>query len=122
MTGHAADYYDTQCIRGSVGTVFAIPFGNLPSAEGLRAQPDRPLIVGTSAKGEKDISQIDLKVSVALVIGNETFGLSRAWKEMCDVLVKIPICGAASSLNAGSAATVCFYEISRQRREKGMEE
>lgn len=120
VTGHAADYYDTQCIRGSVGTVFAIPFANLPSAEAavewLRAQPNRPLIVGTSAKGEQDISQVDLTGPVALVIGNETFGLSKAWKELCDVLVKIPICGAASSLNAGSAATVCFYEISRQRR------
>lgn len=122
VTGHAADFYDTQCIRGSVGTVFAMPFANLSGAEEavewLRNRPEKPLIVGTSAKGEKDISQIDLTGPVALVIGNETFGLSKAWKEMCDVLVKIPICGAASSLNAGSAATVCFYEISRQRREK----
>ncbi len=122
VTGHAADFYDTQCIRGSVGTVFAIPFGTLPSAEAavewLKSQPVKPLIVGTSAKGEKDISEIDLTGPVALVIGNETFGLSKAWKEMCDVLVKIPICGAASSLNAGSAATVCFYEINRQRRKK----
>ena len=54
---------------------------------------------------------------LALVIGNETFGLSKAWKEKCDVLVKIPIFGAASSLNAGCAATVCFYEINRQRRQ-----
>ena len=120
----AADFYDPQCIRASVGTVFALPFGELPGAEEaaqwLRAQPCRPLIVGTSARGTKNISDIDLTGSVALVIGNETFGLSRAWKEKCDVLARIPICGAASSLNAGSAATVCFYEISRQRLEKGL--
>ena len=124
VTGHAADFYDPQCIRASVGTVFALPFGELPGAEEaaqwLRAQPCRPLIVGTSARGTKNISDIDLTGSVALVIGNETFGLSRAWKEKCDVLARIPICGAASSLNAGSAATVCFYEISRQRLEKGL--
>ncbi len=122
VTGHAADFYDTQCIRGSVGTAFAIPFANLASAEEavqwLKSQPNPPLIVGTSAKGEKDISEIDLTGPVALVIGNETFGMSKAWKEQCDVLVKIPICGAASSLNAGCAATVCFYEINRQRRAK----
>jgi len=120
VTGHAADFYDTQCIRGSVGTSFAIPFASLASAEEavqwLKSQPNPPLIVGTSAKGEKDISEIDLTGPVALVIGNETFGMSKAWKEQCDVLVKIPICGAASSLNAGCAATVCFYEINRQRR------
>ena len=122
VTGHAADYYDTACIRGSVGTVFAIPFGELSSAEEavewLRALPCRPMIVGTSAKATKDITSIDMTGPVALAIGNETFGLSKAWKELCDELVTIPICGAASSLNAGSAATVCFYEISRQRRAK----
>jgi TrmH family RNA methyltransferase len=124
VTGHAADYYDPQCIRASVGTVFALPFGELPSAEAavawLRDQPSKPLIVGTSARGTKNLSEIDMTGPVALVIGNETFGLSHAWKEQCDILARIPICGAASSLNAGSAATVCFYEISRQRMEKGL--
>ena len=107
-----------------MGTVFALPFGELPSAEAavewLRNQPCRPLIVGTSARGTKNLSEIDLTGPVALVIGNETFGLSHAWKEQCDILARIPICGAASSLNAGSAATVCFYEVSRQRMEKGL--
>ncbi|MBR3108184.1 MAG: rRNA methyltransferase [Clostridia bacterium] len=124
VTGHAADFYDPQCIRASVGTVFALPFGELPGAEAavewLRGLPCRPLIVGTSTRGTRNISEIDLTGPVALVIGNETFGLSHAWKEQCDILARIPICGAASSLNAGSAATVCFYEVSRQRMEKGL--
>ena len=122
VTGHAADFYDPQCIRASVGTVFAIPFAEMPSAETalewLHARPEKPLIVGTSAHGTKNLDEIDLTGPVALAIGNETFGLSRAWKDGCDVLAKIPIFGAASSLNAGSAATVCFYEISRQRLAK----
>ena len=124
VTGHAADYYDPQCIRASVGTLFALPFGELPSAEAavewLKKQPSHPLIIGTSAHGTKNLSEIDMTGPVALVIGNETFGLSHAWKEQCDLLARIPIFGAASSLNAGSAATVCFYEISRQRMEKGL--
>ncbi len=124
VTGHAADFYDPLCVRASVGTVFALPFGELASAEAavewLRGLPCRPLIVGTSARGTKNIAEIDLTGPVALAIGNETFGLSHAWKEKCDILARIPICGAASSLNAGSAATVCFYEISRQRAEKGL--
>ena len=124
FTGHAADAYDPQCLRASVGTLFALPFGGLAgadeAADWLRAQPCRPLIVGTSAHGTANISEIDLTGPVALVIGNETFGLSQAWKEKCDVLARIPIFGAASSLNAGCAATVCFYEISRQRLLKGI--
>ena len=83
--------------------------------EYLRSLPEKPLIVGTSARGEKMIDQVDLTGPVAIVIGNETFGMSKAWRENCDVLVKIPIYGGASSLNVGSAATVCFYEAARQR-------
>ena len=118
-TGHAADFYDPQCIRASIGTVFRKPHVNMAGCEQaveyLRALPERPLIVGTSAHAEKALTDIDLTGPVAIIIGNETFGLSKAWKERCDVLAKIPICGAASSLNAGSAATVCFYEVARQR-------
>lgn len=124
VTGHAADFYDPQCIRASVGTVFALPFGELSGAESavewLRGQPSRPLIVGTSAHATKNLHEIDLTGPVALIVGNETFGLSHAWKESCDVLARIPIFGAASSLNAGSAATVCFYEVVRQRMGIGL--
>ena len=50
-----------------------------------------------------------------LVIGNETAGLSAGWREACDAMVRIPIGGAASSLNAANAATVALYEAARQR-------
>jgi TrmH family RNA methyltransferase len=51
-----------------------------------------------------------------IVIGNETTGLSAAWRQACDVVARIPITGAASSLNAAGAATVVLYEAARQRR------
>jgi len=41
--------------------------------------------------------------------------MSKAWKAGCDKLAKIPIYGAASSLNVGCAASICLYEIARQR-------
>ena len=118
-TGHAADFYDPQCVRASIGTLFRRPHVNMDGAEAaaayLRAAKEKPLIVGTSARGDALLTEVDMTGPVALIIGNETFGLSNAWKEKCDVLARIPIHGAASSLNAGSAATVCFYEVARQR-------
>ena len=89
--------------------------GSEKAIEYLRALPEKPLIVGTSARGDRLLSEVDLTGPVAIVIGNETFGLSKAWRENCDVLARIPIYGGASSLNVGSAATVCFYEAARQR-------
>ena len=55
-----------------------------------------------------------LKGAVALVIGNEGKGISRLTKEKCDCLVKIPMAGKISSLNASNAATILMYEVVRQ--------
>lgn len=119
ITGHGADIYDPQCVRATIGAIFHMPVAALASAEealqwidGLKV---RPTVIGTSAKGEGLISEMDLTGPTLLVIGNETFGMSKAWKAGCDKLARIPIHGAASSLNVGCAASICLYEIARQR-------
>ena len=56
--------------------------------------------------------------AIALVIGSEGKGLSRLVKEKCDVLVKIPLKGKISSLNASTAASILIYEVVRQGYEK----
>ena len=118
-TGHASDFYDPRTIRASIGAVFNKPHANMggceEAVEYLRSLKEMPLIVGTSARGDVLLTEVDLNRPIAMVIGNETFGMSKAWRESCDVVARIPIHGAASSLNAGSAATVCFYEVARQR-------
>ncbi|MBP3542470.1 MAG: RNA methyltransferase [Clostridia bacterium] len=118
-TGHSADFYDTQCIRSSIGSLFHIPFAGFGSVQEvldfLATLPCKMQIVGTSAKGSCSIHEADLTGPTLLIVGNETFGMSKAWKEACDLLLRIPIYGAASSLNVGCAATACLYEIARQR-------
>ena len=72
-------------------------------------------VVGTDEHGSAELADVDLTGPTLLAIGNETSGLSAGWREACDVMAGIPIGGAASSLNAASAATVALYEASRQR-------
>lgn len=50
-----------------------------------------------------------------LVIGSEGKGLSRLVAERCDAVGRIPIRGAAESLNAGVAAGIALYEVARLR-------
>jgi TrmH family RNA methyltransferase len=76
----------------------------------------RPLIVATDEHGSVDVADAPLTGPMLLLIGNETVGLSAAWREACDLTVRIPMTGTASSLNAASAATVVLYEAARQRR------
>ena len=52
---------------------------------------------------------------IALVIGGEHEGVSRLVKERCDYVVKLPMKGKISSLNASVAAGVMMYEVVRQR-------
>jgi 23S rRNA (uridine2479-2'-O)-methyltransferase len=126
VTGHAADPYDPKSVRASTGSVFTVPLVRTAShspalawARSVRAGGVPPAVIGTDEKGDADVDQIDLTGPVLLVIGNETTGLSAGWREACDVIARIPITGAASSLNAASAATVVLYEASRQRRRLG---
>lgn len=53
---------------------------------------------------------------IAIVIGSEGFGMSRLVKENCDFLVKIPMKGKITSLNASVSAGIIMYEVVKQRR------
>jgi tRNA G18 (ribose-2'-O)-methylase SpoU len=120
VTGHAADVYDPKAVRASTGSLFAVPVVRAPApgvvAEWARAADVR--IIGTDETGNTDVHRCDLRGPVLIVIGNETRGMSAAWLAACDEVVRIPIGGAASSLNAAAAATVLLYEAARQRFEK----
>lgn len=60
----------------------------------------------------------DLTGPLALVIGSEGFGVSRIVKQNCDFVVKMPMIGNVSSLNASVAGGILLYEIFRQRMKK----
>ena len=52
---------------------------------------------------------------LVLVVGSEGAGLSRLVRETCDTVAAIPMPGGVESLNAGVAAGIALYEISRRR-------
>jgi TrmH family RNA methyltransferase len=123
VTGHAADIYDPQTIRSSVGTLFARPVLRAESPKDIsdwcasaREKGFNYEIIGTSAKAEISLSTHDLsKRPLIVLMGNETSGLSRSYRELCDTMLTIPISGSASSLNVSSALSIVLYEINRQR-------
>jgi len=58
---------------------------------------------------------MDLKGSLAIVMGAEGKGLRRLTREHCDSLIRIPMMGEVSSLNVSVATGVCLFEALRQR-------
>ncbi|MFD0557132.1 TrmH family RNA methyltransferase [Stackebrandtia endophytica] len=116
-TGHAADAYDPRAIRASTGSVFAMPVIRADTAGQVaeRLAAAGVHVVGTDEHAETDIGDVDFALPTAIVVGNETAGLSRQWRESVDTMVRIPMGGAASSLNAATAGSIVLYEASRQR-------
>ena len=73
-------------------------------------------IVGLDGGGDVSLPGLELSDRpLVLVIGSEGKGLSRLVTETCDAIVSIPISSATESLNAGIAASVALYEISKLR-------
>ena len=60
----------------------------------------------------------DMTGNAAIVIGSEGFGMSRLVKENCDFLIKIPMKGKITSLNASVSAGIVMYEVVKQRQMK----
>lgn len=122
VSGHAADPYDPKAVRASTGSLFAVPAVRVPShrevlawVDAARGQGHPIVTVATDEGADREIWDFDFTGPTLLLIGNETSGLSGAWREACDHTVSIPMRGAASSLNAANAATAVLYEIARQR-------
>lgn len=73
-------------------------------------------VIGADMDGTTDYNDADLTGPCALVIGSEGEGLARLVKDECDLMVRIPMKGKISSLNAGVAAALIMFEISNQRK------
>ena len=72
-------------------------------------------ICGTAIDAEKFYFNQDLTGPLGIVIGNEGKGISELVKKNCDFLVKIPMKGKVTSLNASVSTGIIVYEAFKQR-------
>ena len=72
-------------------------------------------ICGTDIDAKNYYYDQDLKGPLGIVIGNEGQGMSEKVKKNCDFLVKIPMKGKVTSLNASVSTGILVYEAVKQR-------
>lgn len=124
LTGHAVDLYDPGVVVSAMGSFFNMPVIRVSDNQELYAYIDRLRsgypgfqIVGTTAHKEKPLYHANLSGPLMLMMGNETMGLNRAFKDSCDLLCTIPMSekSYATSFNVSCAASILMYEAVRQR-------
>lgn len=104
--------------KSSAGAAARIPVARATNlTRQLKAYAESGLMIaGLAADGEVSLPELDLADGpLVLVVGSEGKGLSRLVAETCDVRVAIPMATELESLNAGVAAGIALYEISRLR-------
>src|SRR5437868_9994114 len=75
-------------------------------------------VLGLDERGNPDYTDFDFRTTdCVLVLGREGAGLHDLVKRTCDHLLRIPMAGKVSSLNASVAGAVVMYEAMRQRRQ-----
>ncbi len=112
----AADWGNPNVVRASKGTVFAVPVAAAESPvvrDWLRSRKVRTVVA--TPDGDQLITDVDLTVATAIVVGAEHEGVSEEWVAAADDTARLPMFGHVNSLNVAASAAVAIYEALRQR-------
>jgi RNA methyltransferase, TrmH family len=108
--------YNTKVVRASAGSVFRVMLSKLALTEAIAQFRARGIrMLATSSHKGVPLPEAKLDGQVAVFIGNEGAGLDKKLLSQMDELITIPHSPRVESLNAGVAASVVLYEISRQK-------
>ena len=108
--------WNWKALRASAGSLFRLPHAKVELATALGAVKSRGIrVLATSSHKGRLISEVDLRVPIAFVIGNEGAGIPKEILAEADEIVAIPQSPKVESLNAGIASSILLYEAARQR-------
>jgi RNA methyltransferase, TrmH family len=118
FTKGAVDPFSPKTVRAAAGTFFQIPVvvgdSLAETVEVLRGNGF--LVLGADAAASENMTDVDMTGRVALVLGNEGWGIAEEARALIDRSVSIPMPGPAESLNVGIAGSILLFEAVRQRR------
>lgn len=110
------DLYNPNAIRASLGTVFTTPVCEAAGRDVLAWLRERNFTIAAArVDGAVPYTEVDYRGPTAVVLGSEAAGLSSIWTGDGVRPVRLPMLGAADSLNVSVTAAVLFYEALRQR-------
>lgn len=109
--------WNWKAVRASAGSLFRLPMTKVELATALPEIKSRGVrVLATSSHKGTPIQDVDLRRSLAFVIGSEGAGVPKDVLAQADEVVAIPQSSRVESLNAGIAASILLYETARQRK------
>lgn len=120
LCGGGTDLANPNVVRASKGALFQVPVVTAAGDEVLAWLRARGIRLAAATPAARCSHwQADLRGPLAIAVGTESEGLTRAWLEAADLAVLIPMHGTVNSLNVAQAATLLVYEALRQRSAQG---
>lgn len=109
----SADIYHPAAVRASMGALFWHPVATASFAEfAAWSRGHGYHIYGTSAHAELDYRNAPgYAWPRILLLGSEREGLNQEQIQVCDLVIRLPMRGRATSLNLGVAAGVMLYAM-----------
>ena len=112
LIGQSCDPYSRECVRATMGSIFAVPLIRMTHEAFLSWRAGWPGdVVGTTLEAHEDFRSVGYRAPALLVMGSEGPGLSEPVALACTRLVKIPMAGRLDSLNLAVATALMLYQI-----------
>lgn len=114
----AVDPFNPKTVRAGAGNHFNVAIRHgIGLGDALEGLGRRGLnLVGAVAGAPATPDDVDLTSPLAIVLGNESWGIDPSFAEMLDVNIGIPMPGPSESLNVGIAGSILLFEVVRRRR------
>ena len=108
---------NADTIKTSAGGVFNVPICKVSHIKDAiyHLKSSKIMVIAASEKAEKNIYDLSLKNSLAIIMGSEERGISSSVLKLSDEMVKLPMFGKIESLNVSVASGIFLYEVIRQR-------
>ncbi len=120
LTEGSVDVHNPKTVRATAGSLFHLPIVTdvslVEATDALRAAG--LTVIAADGSGTQTLLDLTAELSgpVAWVLGNEAWGLPEADLRTADIVAKVPMWGAAESLNLSTAAAVCLYATAAAQR------
>jgi TrmH family RNA methyltransferase len=125
LTEGSVDIYNSKTVRASAGSLFHLPLvTGVGLEQTLSACRERGLqVLAADGSGDVDLDELAAAGVIAQptvwLMGNEAWGLPPEQLALADRVVRVPLYGAAESLNLSTAAAVCLYATASAQHARG---